>query len=52
MGYLTFANRIETLSKSYRDSDDEMTQEYARIRAVRTLCNHRIIIMDEIHHTR
>lgn len=52
MGYLTFANRVQTLAKRYAESDDEMTPEYARIRAVRTLCNNRVILMDEIHTTR
>lgn len=52
MGYLTFANRVETLAQTYREADDSIDPSYAMIRAVRTLCNESLIIMDEIHATR
>lgn len=52
MGYLTFANRVETMAKTYKEADDGMDDSYALIRAVRTLCNEKLIIMDEIHATR
>jgi hypothetical protein len=52
MGYLTFANRVESMMETFIKADNTITKEYALIRAVRTLCNHKIILMDEIHSTR
>lgn len=52
MGYLTFANRIETLAKQYKETERDITDSFAMIKAIRTMCNDAIIIMDEIHNTR
>ena len=48
MGYLKFANKVESIMATLNETDPQL----AMIKAVRLLCDNSLIIMDEIHGTR